>query len=441
MSTAEARKAGTAATATGPRLGGTGVVPLAVLTGLAAAQHFDLAAFGVLAPEIRDTFGLDTAGINAVSALTTAVPILFAVFMGNLGDRFDRVRISRWAGLLWGVTAVLTGLAPALAVLIIARLLGGIGLLSAQTIYPSLLSDVYPGNATARVFTTYFLGSAGLGLVGGPLAGWLGDRTGWRPTFVILAIPTFVFVALLHLIKDPRRHAGDGTASSGHGHQTVREGFRAVRSVPTLRRIWYFAFVIGGGVVPFTTLVSVFFDDVYHLGASARGAIGVASGATAMLGMVAGGWLAQRALDRRRRATLSTIMAAAALVVGLSAAAMALLPVLWGSVVAVSIAGLGVGGFVPVYTTTVSTVTPGPVRSQAFAWTIVFYAIGAVVVSSLIGALADAAGQRTAMTVLGFLVAGASGIVISTRSMIDRDSEVAASADAADSVAVEGAVA
>lgn len=407
------------------QLGAAGVAPLAVLTGLAAAQHFDLSAFGVLAPEIRDTFGLDTAGINAVSALTGAVPILAAVFVGNLGDRFDRVRISRYAGLLWGVTAVLTGLAPVLAVLIVARLLGGIGLLSTQTIYPSLLADTYRGPVVARVFTAYLIGSAGLGLVGGPLAGWLGDVTGWRPTFVILALPTFVLVALLRFVRDPRDHAA---AAGPAAPQSVRAGFRAVRSVPTLRRIWLFAFVVGGGVAPFVTLVSVFFDDVYGVGPMGRGAIGVAIGLTGVLGMAGGGWLSQRALASGRLESLAAAMAAAALLVGLSAAAMAVLPVLWASVASVAFAGLGVGGFVPVYTTTVSAIAPAAVRSQAFGWTVVFYAVGAVVVSSIVGAVADASGQRTAMTLLGVMIAAASLIVITTRTMISRDHRLAGDA-------------
>ena len=53
-----------------------------------------------------------------------------------------------------------------LTLFIIARTIGGVGLLSAETIYPSLLSDTYPGAATPQVFTFYLFGVSGLSLLG-----------------------------------------------------------------------------------------------------------------------------------------------------------------------------------------------------------------------------------------------------------------------------------
>ena len=72
-------------------LGPAGYLPLALLVGLAVTQGFDGAAFGVLAPEIRHAFHLDNAGIDAVTSLTAALPVMCAVLLGYFGDRGNRI--------------------------------------------------------------------------------------------------------------------------------------------------------------------------------------------------------------------------------------------------------------------------------------------------------------------------------------------------------------
>src|SRR5881296_216513 len=105
-------------------LGPVGLVPLVVLIGLAGVQNFDLVAFGVLAPDIRHTFHVSSGTITAIAGLTAAIPIFFAVVLGFYGDRRNRVRLGAVAAVFWGITALLSGLAPVLWLLVVARMLG-----------------------------------------------------------------------------------------------------------------------------------------------------------------------------------------------------------------------------------------------------------------------------------------------------------------------------
>src|SRR5438874_6849103 len=92
-------------------LGGAGLVPLLVLVALAGVQNFDLVAFGVLAPDIRHTFHVSSGTITAIAGFSGAVPIFFAVVLGYVGDRHNRIRLSVVAAVFWGLTALLSGLA------------------------------------------------------------------------------------------------------------------------------------------------------------------------------------------------------------------------------------------------------------------------------------------------------------------------------------------
>jgi MFS family permease len=433
-------------------LGTAGILPIALLVGLAVTQGFDVAAFGVLAPEIRHTFHLDNAGIDAVTSLTAAVPVMCAIFLGYFGDKGNRLRLTAAGAILWGVAAIFTGLAPVLAVLIVARLAGGVGLLASQTIYPSLLSDFYPPEGLAKIFTVFLIGSSGLGLVGSPLAGWLGQVVGWRPTFVLLAVPTFICAAVLMLtLREPPRRVvipavghtpaedgipiGDevtvvneiptmpGMASGEQFEGTIRDGFRAVRDIRTLRRIWAAAFLFGAGTIPLATLVSTFFHDVYHVGPTERGWIGALLGVFGLLGIIGGGGISQRIIARNRVSLFPVVAGFCVIDFGVFAIVMARVPSLTGSIIAACVVAIGGIGFLPTYVTMVAVLAPPKLRSQAYAWSLFFYALGAICISGVIGAIADGHGQRDALTFLGLLVIVGGFVAISARKFVTQDME------------------
>jgi len=420
-------------------LGPAGLLPLGLLVGLAVTQGFDGAAFGVLAPEIRHAFHLDNAGIDAVTSLTAALPVMCAIFLGYFGDRGNRIHLTAGGAALWGVAAIFTGLAPVLGVLIAARLVGGVGLLASQTIYPSLLSDFYPPEGLAQIFTVFLIGSSGLGLIGSPLAGYLGSVVGWRPTFVVLAIPTFICAAvLLRTLADPPRRevmAGDGTVTAVPGiaaadrfDGTIVEGFRSVRAVRTLRRTWVSAFLFGAGTIPLATLVSDFFHDVYHVGSTSRGGIASLVGVFGLGGIVLGGTVAKRLIARNRTDLFPVFSGLAVAEFGVFAFVMANVHSLAGSIAAACVLALGAVGYLPAYVTFVAIIVPSRLRSQAYAWSLFFYALGAICLSGVIGAVADARGQREAMSFLAVLVIVGGLVGLSARKFVAGDLERLAAA-------------
>jgi MFS family permease len=409
-------------------VGPVGIGPLVVLIGLAGVQNFDIAAFGVLSPDIRDTFHLSNAGIDAVASLTAAVPIVFAIVLGHLGDRTNRVKLSSFAAIVYGSMAVLTGLAPALALLAVARLVGGIGFLSSETVYPSLLSDYYPPSRLGAVFGTYRLGANGFALIGAGLAGVFGSLVGWRATFVILALPTFILVAIaLVRLREPARGAAQGLAEpeSDDQHGTISEGFRRVRAIRTLRRTWTSAFLFGAGTLPFATLLSNFFKDVYHQGVAARGGLTTLYGVGGLVGIVAGGWLGQRVVARGHARNLALVNGLMIVEFAAGTVLMAAAPTLALSVAAAALLSVGAFGFLPAYTALVSMVAPARLRATAFGWSLLFYGAGAVVITPIVGGVGDAYGQRPALMLLAALVAAGGVVSASCVAFVDRDIEQA----------------
>jgi ABC-type branched-subunit amino acid transport system ATPase component/predicted MFS family arabinose efflux permease len=408
-----------------------GLTPLLVLLGLASVQSFDLTAFGVLSPDIRHTFHLSNSGIDTVAGLTGALPIVFAIGIGYLGDRYNRLRLSSIAGLVWGATAILTGLAPVLAILIIARIVGGIGYLSAETVYPSLLSDYYRPDGLGEVFTGYRFGAQGIGLLGAPLAGFIATLVGWRPTFVVLALPTFALVACLGLMREPARGASLGLSMTQHASASLAEGFRRVRAIRTLRRTWASSFLFGAGTISFATVANNFFKDVYHLGDTARGGASALLGVGGLIGIALGGWMTSKAVIGRRPDRLPTISGMLIVSFGALSLVLAAVPSLALALILAVFVTVGAFGFLPSYTTMVSLVAPPTLRSQAYAWSLLFYALGAVVITPIIGGIGDSNGQRVSLAVLGVIVAAGGLVGASASRFVAKDIESARRAEEA----------
>jgi MFS family permease len=92
------------------------------------------------------------------------------------------------------------------------------------------------------------------------------------------------------------------------------------------------------------------------------------------------------------------------------------------------IAGIGATGFLPAYLTMVAFVAPPSLRSQAFSWSLLFYALGALVFSPIIGGIADKNGERVAFVILAIVVILGGFVSSTVRAFVDKDVELSASA-------------
>ncbi len=399
-----------------------GWLPLGLLVGLAAVQSFDFNAFGLLAPDIRKSFHLSTSSIDTIATLTSAVPVVFSAHLGYYGDRSRRLRLSAAAGILWGLTAVVTGLAPVVVVLILARTVGGVGQLTTETIYPSLLADFYPADKIGLVFSRYRWIGQGVGLVGGPLAGGIAALVGWRVAFVALAVPTFVFVALLSLLQEPERGGSMGFSLGHEAVTSIREGFRRVRQIRALRRTWLAAFLFGGGTIPLAAVLNNFFHDVYGMGDSQRGWISVIYGLGGLAGIVYGGRLTQRQLSKGAIPALARMSGLLVIECGISIVLLSAVPLLAAAVVVTGLCTIGALGFLPCYTTLVAFVAAPRLRAQAYGWSLLFYALGAITIqAAVVGPLIDRYGQRWALVALGVLVALGGAVGLTTERFVMDD--------------------
>ncbi len=408
--------------------GGGSLVPLAVLFGLNFVDEFDRLAFSALTPELRNAFNLSDAGITAVGTFSGLLVLFAALPIGWLGDRISRVRMAMISAAVWGTMSIATGIVPTVWALFIVRLIGGIGRLSNESIHPSLLADYYPPRAHPSVFRIHRFANPIAG-VAGIISGIIADSLGWEWAFILLSIPTFVFILAAAALKEPIRgesidkelaekiHETEGTVPFG-------EARRQLYNVRTLRRLWTGALFLGVGWVPIGAILSLFFENVYDYNAKGRGLVIFLENAGIAVGLIVGGWFATRAVKRDATQHLATITGLSFVVFAIGLLLMALVHNAPASVAFATLGSAGVGSFQPAYFSLVGLVAPPRIRSQAFSWAVLYVGLGGLGAIVLIE-YADKHGYRLATGLLSGIIAIAGMIGVTAYRFVRRDIEQA----------------
>jgi len=409
-------------------LGPSGLAPLAILFGLNMVDEFDQVAFGALAPEIRNHFNLSSASFILLVSLSGALSILVAAPLGYLADRYNRVRIAQIAGLVWGFAALGTGLAPVLGVLVATRFLGGVGRLVNEPVHPSLLADYYPPASLPTVFGVHRFANI-LGNIAGPIAGALAAVFAasaiaeWRPVFILLAIPTFFLLLFSLRLHEPIRGVTIDAESAARSTERFRfaEAYRRLKAIQSLKRTWVAAFFFGAGVIPLASFLSLFFEDIYGMGPVGRGFMVMLRGAGGAVGLLIGARITRKLQTSDRLDRLPLVTGVMIIQFALGMVAMALMPWLAGSVVFAFVLSVGASGFLPPYLTTVALVAPPRIRSQGYAYSLLFFAVGGVFLSRIAAGVGDQHGLRAGLLLLSVFVALGGLIGLTVRRFIQRD--------------------
>ncbi|MGH9042510.1 MAG: MFS transporter [Acidimicrobiia bacterium] len=401
--------------------GGAPLYPLVVLFGLNAVDELDRAALNVLTPEIRDHFGLSLSGVLALVALVEVGAILLGLPLAFWADRRSRVRIATAGATLWGGFSLLTGLAPSLLVLAVARAGAGMGRAVNTPTHFSLLADYYPTSVRPKVYGVHRSANSTGQILGPVIAGVLALVLGWRAPFVLFAIPTAVFIVLALRLREPTRGAEERRALGAAEDVALTEeiaprfgeGVRLLWSVRSLRRIWYsLPFVAGVIFVGLGALFSLFYEEEFGLNEAQRGLVSAVTEPFQILGLLVGIPVANK-LMKRDPSLVLRLLAFMGVIISSAFAGLALAPTL-PVVIGLHLFIAGVGAVLqPGAYALVSLVTPPRARSLGFALGAAFILPG-LAAFPVIGGVADTYGVRKALLVLvpllligGFILASA----------------------------------
>ena len=169
-----------------------GMLRVLILLALSAFINFvDRGNLSVAAPLLRDELGLSPAQLGVMLSSFFWTYAVFQLVSGWLVDRFEVSWVIAAGYFLWSAATAGTGFVHGFGMLLLARLLLGMGESVAYPSYSRILarhfSETQRGFANSVIIAAFYAGPA-LGLF---LGGILMARFGWRPFFVILGLVSF----------------------------------------------------------------------------------------------------------------------------------------------------------------------------------------------------------------------------------------------------------
>ncbi|HLB84582.1 MAG TPA: MFS transporter, partial [Steroidobacteraceae bacterium] len=191
--------------------------PIGLVTLLAVAllvNYVDRGSIATAAPLLEQELGLSASQMGWVLAAFYWAYAPMQPVMGWLADRYGPARVLSGGFLLWSLATAANGLAGGLVMLVLLRLLMGVG---EATFYPSalsLLSRRVPPLQRARATATMQFGAVVGPAIGTLLGGLLMVRYGWRTMFVVMGLASLVWLVAW---RRWMRRSGNGLSPANAG--------------------------------------------------------------------------------------------------------------------------------------------------------------------------------------------------------------------------------
>jgi MFS family permease len=174
-------------------------------------NYADRQAVYAVFPLLKDEFHVNQETLGLVGTWFSIVYALSAPFAGMIVDRVSRKRLITLGLAAWSAICAATGLAMRFPQLLFFRAAEGLGESFYFPASMSLLADYHGPKTRSRAMslhqTSVYAGTA----AGGMLAGYLGQRYGWRSPFWVLGIVGILYAVWLPFqLDEPERGKADG---------------------------------------------------------------------------------------------------------------------------------------------------------------------------------------------------------------------------------------
>ena len=263
--------------------GGRAGVVVVLLTLAMLTSTFPGFAFGVIAPQLTDEFGLTRAALGVLSTVYFVVGGLGSVLAGRIVDAIGARRVMLASFVILVVSMVGLGLSPSYPLLMFAALLAGFSLATGNPVSNKIIVERIP---TARRGMAMGVKQAGVqagAFVAGGALGPAAAVFGWR-TAVIATAALPLAGAIGTLIAVPR------DVVMG---RSERRSLRVKVSRP-IRRLAVYGFLMGLAVSNVNAYLPLFAVEDVGLSTVRAGALIAVMGVFGMVMRVVWGWMSDR---------------------------------------------------------------------------------------------------------------------------------------------------
>src|SRR5580698_9423937 len=178
---------------------------IAVVVALAAFMEvLDTSIANVALPHLAGDLGASNDESTWVLTSYLVSNAIVLPISGWLANLFGRKRFFLLCILVFTVSSLLCGIAPSLPLLILFRVIQGVGGGGLQPMAQAILADTFPPQKRGLAFALYGITAIMAPTIGPTLGGWLTDNYSWRWIFYInLPVGILAVLLVMKLVEDP----------------------------------------------------------------------------------------------------------------------------------------------------------------------------------------------------------------------------------------------
>jgi len=266
-------------------------------------NFFDRTIPAIIIEPIRMEWHLSDFQLGIIGTAFTLVYAIAGLPLGRMADNGSRRKLMGWGLAVWSGLTALNGLAGSFWTFLLVRMGVGIGEASYAPAANSLIGDLFPAHKRSRAMGIFMLGlPLGLLLAFFTIGAMVKAFDSWRAPFFIAAVPGLILAVFMFFIREPQRGAAESVKMS---QEKIKKPIRSVLAIPTFR--WL---VLAGLAFNFATYACNSFMvpmlQRYFLLPlqEAAMATGLIVGVTGLVGLTAGGWVADKLHQRTRNGRL-----------------------------------------------------------------------------------------------------------------------------------------
>ena len=358
-----------------------------------------------LFPFIQKEWGLtDTQSGLLVSVVYWSI-VVFVLPVSILVDRWSRKKVIGIMALLWSMATLACAFTKSFPQLLASRSGIGIGEAGYAPAGTAMLSGLFPPEKRSRMMGLWNM-SIPLGIaVGIAIGGFVAQHWGWRHAFGLVAIPGAIVAILFFFVKDYKtvelvKTVGSSATGKNQVKMSKKDIFREFIHTPSLilTNIGFIGCVFANNAI--IVWLPTYFHRVEGIPISEAGIKTSVLMLLAIIGLPLGGWLADMWFKKRVSARLlfpaiTTILNAIIIFVAFSFLA--------GKAQYITLLGMGIlaSAFAPAAIIATQEIIHPGLRAISYSVCVVVQNLfGAAMAPIVVGAISDAYGIKTAMSII-----------------------------------------
>ena len=258
---------------------------LALFTGLNLLNYLDRFVLAAVLDPMQKENHLSNAWAGGLATVFLIGYFATSPIFGRLADRGSRKGLIALGVAVWSIGTIGTGLSHGLPMLIVMRILVGVGEASYATIAPTIIDDLAPPAQKSRWLAIFYVATPVGSALGYLIGGAIEARYGWRAAFMVCGGPGLLLALLCLVIQEPERH---NILAHGSVADDVKHLVKYPSYVHGVLGYAAYTFAVGG----FALWAPTFLFRTLHIElAAANFKFGATAAIAGVLGTALGGWL------------------------------------------------------------------------------------------------------------------------------------------------------